>query len=363
MKIAVLGAGNSGCALAADYAWRGHEVTLVKTSHSLHDDNFRHLEENDGVMVLDEFGQEKVCRISRVTREIEEVRGKAVVLLCTQTGVHKEVLKKVIPYLEAGQILLINPGCFSTAYALGLGLNDRVIVAEAQSNFIDGRILSPGQFKVGFRNVRNPIGIYPADRRDEAARILDQMGTPFVYLRSVAEAALHNPNMIVHTVGAVMSIPRIEATGGDYCMYHEVFTPSVWTLLDALDTEKMNILTALGFERLSYAEACKFRNSLDEHRDGREVFFEYASMPERAKGPQSVDSRYITEDVPQGLVLMESLGSVLGIPVPVCTSLIELASAALKRDFRKEGRTLQRLGEENVRRILGKEGGFQVSEK
>ena len=151
-----------------------------------------------------------------------------------------------------------------------------------------------------------------------------------------------------------MSIPRIEATGGDYCMYHEVFTPSVWSLLEALDREKMDILEALGFERLAYADACKFRNSLEEQRDGREVFFEYAAMPERAKGPQSVKSRYITEDVSQGLVLMESLGEVLDIKVPVCRALIELASASLKTDFRKDGRTLKRLGEENVRRILGR---------
>ena len=205
---------------------------------------------------------------------------------------------------------------------------------------------------MGFRNVRNPIGVYPAGETERAAGILDRLGTPFAYLGSVAEAALHNPNMIVHTVGAIMSIPRIEATKGEYCMYHEVFTPSVWALLEALDGEKMNVLEALGFERLAYADACKFRNSLDEKRDAKEVFFDYASMPERAKGPQSVNSRYITEDVPQGLVLLESLGKVLDIPVPVCTSLIELASAALGRDFRKEGRTLERLGEENIRTIL-----------
>jgi len=352
MKIAVLGAGNSGCALAADYSWRGHEVTLVKTSHSLHDDNFDYLAANGGEMVMNEFGRKRVCRISRVTRNVSEVRGKDVVLLCTQTGFHQEVLKRVIPCLEPGTVLLINPGYLSTAYALGLGLKEGVLVAEAESNFIDGRIVSPGRFKAGFRNVRNPIGVYPANQTEKAAKVLNGLGTPFVYLGSVAEAALHNPNMIVHTVGAVMSIPRIEATGGDYCMYHEVFTPSVWTLLEALDREKMDILEALGFERLAYAQACKFRNSLDERREAREVFFEYAAMPERAKGPQSVDSRYITEDVPQGLVLMESLGGVLDIPVPVCTALIEIASASLKRDFRKEGRTLKRLGEENVRRIL-----------
>lgn len=359
MKIAILGAGNSGCALAADYAGRGHEVTLIKTSHSLHDDNFRHLTENGGVMVMNEFGRESVCQIGHVTRDISRVHGQEVVLLCTQTGFHRDVLKQVIPYLEAGQILLINPGYLSTAYALDMGLTEGVIVAEAESNFIDGRISESGHFKVGFRNVRNPIGIYPAAKTAEAAEKLDRLGTPFVYLRSVVEAALHNPNMVVHTVGAIMSIPRIEAADGDYCMYHEVFTPSVWTVLEALDEEKMNILETLGLERLAYVEACKFRNSLDEGRDGKEVFFAYASMPERAKGPQSVNSRYITEDVPQGLVLMESLGRVLGINVPVCTALIELASASLKTDFRKEGRTLQRLGEENVHRILeelGSEG-------
>lgn len=352
MKIAILGAGNSGCALAADYAVRGHEVTLIKTSHALHDDNFRYLKEHDGRMVLNEFGEEKVGFIAHLTREIEKVQGQDIVVLCTQTGYHRDVLKRVIPCLKPGQILLMVPGYLSTAYAIGLGIPEGVMIAEAESNFIDGRISKPGYFTAGFRNVRNPIGIYPAEKTAQAAEKLNKMGTPFVYLDSVAEAALHNPNMIVHTVGAIMSIPRIEVTNGDYCMYHEVFTPSVWNLLESLDQEKMNLLEHLSLNPVSYVEACKFRNSLDEERDGKEVFFDYASMPERAKGPKSVDSRYITEDVPEGLVLMESLGKVLGINVPICTALIEMASAALQRDFREKGRTIQKLGEENIEKIL-----------
>ena len=65
-----------------------------------------------------------------------------------------------------------------------------------------------------------------------------------------------------------------------------------------------------------------------------------------------VDSRYISEDVPQGLVMLEALSRHLGLETPVCTALIEIATAALGRDLRAEGRTLERLGEENIRKIF-----------
>ena len=352
MKIAVVGAGNSGCALAADYASRGHEVTLIKSSRSVHDDNFEFLCRNGGKMVLDEFGTEKTGIISRLSRQLEDVAGSDVVLLCTQTGYHRQLLTRLTPLLKAGQLLLIDPGYLATAFVLGSGAVPGLIIAEAESNFIDGRISGPGRFRVGFRNVRNPLGVYPRSAAVKAGEILAGLGTPFSYLNSVVEAALHNPNMIVHTVGAIMSIPRIEATAGDYCMYHEVFTPSVWNILEALDREKMAVLSSLGCEPLPYVEACKFRNSLDERRPGKEVFYEYASMPTRAKGPLTVDSRYISEDVPQGLVLLESLGQALDISTPVAAALIEIASAALGRDLRAEGRTLEALGSGWLEKIL-----------
>ena len=43
MNISVLGAGNGGCAVAADMSLKGHEVTLIKTSNSIHNENFKYL--------------------------------------------------------------------------------------------------------------------------------------------------------------------------------------------------------------------------------------------------------------------------------------------------------------------------------
>lgn len=355
MKIAMVGAGNAGCAVAADLTMKGHELTLIKTSHAMHDDNFNYLLENNGKMTLNEFGEMKTANIAKVTRDVSEIRGNEVVIIYIQTNFHEQLIQRLAPYFEDDQIVLINPGYLSTAYMLKHCSDKKLIIAEAESSFIDGRIMEPGLFRVGFRNVRNPIGIYPSSRREEAIAKLDQLQERFVYLNSVVEAALHNPNLIVHTVGSVMSIPRIEMAKDQFCMYHEAYTrknPATWAILEKLDAEKMDVLEKLGFDRLPYVEACKLRNSLDDNMDAKEVFLNYAEMPTRAKGPVKVDSRYISEDVPQGLVMLEALGKSLGVATPICTSLIEIAGAALGRSMRAEGRTPEKLGVENIQKIL-----------
>jgi|SRR5690554_53396 len=352
MKIAILGAGNGGCGVAADLSLRGHDVTLIKTSNAMHNENFNYLESEKGKVRLFEDGQMRQTKIDKVSRDLSDLSSADVVIIYIQSNYHEALIKKIIPNLNSGQVVVFNPGYLSTAYMLKHGCPDDITVVEAQSSFIDCRIAEPGLVRVGFRNVRNPVGVYPSNNLDYAKGLLGKLGFPLTYLSSVVEAALHNPNLIVHTVGAVMSIPRIEKTKGDYVMYHEVFTPSVWNILEKLDKEKMDVLEALDFERLSYVEACKFRNSMDDTRDAKEVFFWYASMPTRAKGPMSVDSRYITEDVPQGLVMLEALAIQLGIKTPICTSLIEMSSAALGYDMRQDGRTPDKLGIDNIKLIL-----------
>lgn len=364
MKVAVLGAGNGGCAVAADMAMRGLEVTLVKTSNAMHDDNFEFLKNNGGKMTLVDFGEngsmnpdelekvEKTGVIKSVTRDLSVISEAEVVIIYIQTNYHEQLIKRMSEYIVDGQVILINPGYFSTAFVLKYCKDKDITVVEAQSSFIDGRIMEPGRFKVGFRNVRNPLGVYPAKNVGLAKEKLDKLGFPFHYMDSVVAAALHNPNLIVHTIGSIMSIPMIDAMGDEFCMYHRAFTEHVWNVLEKLDSEKMDVLEKLGFERMPYVEACKFRNSLDDSLDAKQVFFNYAAMSTRAKGPVTVNSRYITEDVPQGLVMLESLGKSLNVPTPIATSLIEIASAALGCDLRADGRTPERLGKENIDLIL-----------
>jgi opine dehydrogenase len=57
-------------------------------------------------------------------------------------------------------------------------------------------------------------------------------------------------------------------------------------------------------------------------------------------GPDALQSRYITEDVPYALVLASSIGDEVGMDTPVIDALIAIASAVTKTDWRAKGRTL-----------------------
>jgi opine dehydrogenase len=68
--------------------------------------------------------------------------------------------------------------------------------------------------------------------------------------------------------------------------------------------------------------------------------------PYQATGtPKSLDHKFITEDVPTGLIPMSSLGAAAaGVKTPAIDALIEVVRNMTGKDFTAEARTLDRLG-------------------
>ena len=59
---------------------------------------------------------------------------------------------------------------------------------------------------------------------------------------------------------------------------------------------------------------------------------------------KTIDIRYVTEDVPTGLVPIYELGKAVGVPTPNIDAGITILSTVYGHDFRKEGRNLEDLG-------------------
>lgn len=351
MRILIIGTGNVATAMAADLTLKGNKIVMLKTTNKIGMDHYKTIKDK-GIIYIDE-GKENIAKIEDITNDYDvafEFKPE-VIIIAVQTNYHEEIVKNIAKYINPNHIVMFTPGYMSTAYILKYCKNNIPVVVEAESSVIDCRITKPGELKTLFKNVRNPIGVFPKEKAEETLKKLRNWEYNYILTESVIEAALNNPNLIVHTVGAIMSIPRIEYSKGEYWMYKEVFTPSIWNLVESLDNEKMQVLRKLKLNALPYVEACKIRNSNDLTIDAKKVFFDYANNSS-PKGPNTSDSRYITEDVPQGLVLLESLGCILDVNTPTCSALIEIAGNCLDRNFRKDGRTVKRLGKEYIDIIL-----------
>ena len=62
------------------------------------------------------------------------------------------------------------------------------------------------------------------------------------------------------------------------------------------------------------------------------------------KGPESLANRYVTEDIPFGLVAWASMGDAVGVETPIMDALIALGSVIIGKDCWQEGRNLSRMG-------------------
>ena len=346
MKVAVIGTGNVGVAIAADLSINGHDVTLVKSS-SRESEVFDRLLKNKNHVWLKEKGKYKEAYISRVSNILSDIEDAEVVIVTIQSIYHDELYRSICQYLRGDQTVLIICSYMSSFY-LAKYCQELPSIAEATGPYLEGRVElndKPGEvvFRVGCRLTNSPLSIFHEHRRAETMKKLKSLYVGLNDSLSVIESALLNPNLVIHTVGAIMSIPRIEYSDGNFCMYREAYSHKNMATLRVmfkLDKEKIEVLEALGGRGIDILDAGGFLK-------GMESFFEYSESEDRAISPTSIHSRYITEDVSQGLFLLESIAERIGLEVPVTTSLINIATVALDVDFRKFGRTVERLGVES----------------
>ena len=342
MRVSVLGTGNVGIAIAADLSIKGHDVTLIKTSDRP-SAAFDRLHANGNMVFLKENGRYTETKVSRLTDDLSHTKDADVVFVTIQSTYHEELYNRIAQYVRGSQVIVCICSYMSSFY-LSRMCQEVPMIAETTGPYLEGRVEledKPGEvvFRVGCRLTNSPLSMFHDNRKEECMDIISQLYDGFNPCYSVIESALLNPNMVLHTVGAIMSIPRIEYSDGQFCMYREAYThknKSTLNIMLKLDEEKKYVLKALGARPIDIMEAGGFLKGWDS-------FFEYSESDDRAISPTSVRSRYITEDVSQGLVLLESIAWRSGVQCHLTTALIDIASAALGEDFRKSGRNIYKL--------------------
>jgi len=340
--------------MAAVMSMRGHEVSIIKLTTAIHNENFEALQKKP--IRLSGIEGEGEFPLDRVTREPSEAIPDAeLVLIYYVSNYHEFVAKRISPYLHDKQGVVLNPG-YGGSLILeremrAVGKSKMPIFSEFETLPYSCRIVEPAQVNISSKNVRHPFATYPSSRAAEFVDRFQPVLGELVPRKNIFEVSLHNPNLLIHTTGIIMNAAQVEHPDKRFAMYRDAFSKSIWKLIGQLDTEKMDVLEKIGCPRTPYTDEFRLRTFKDTSVDFKEGFKHYAN--EAPGGPFSVDHRYVTEDVPMGLGLLHSLGKATGVATPICDSLIHIADAMLPhRSIWDELRTVEKLWDAGFAELL-----------
>jgi opine dehydrogenase len=362
-RVAILGAGNGGCAAAVDLVLRGYDVRLWGRSATTTDP----LKLRGGVDYDGTLGK-GYARIGLITNDAAEaVKGADAVLIMAPAQAHEGITTLIAPHLTPDQVFMATPGQTLTLLPSTLRRLGHAKPVTCVSSTLPYICRKPGPDRVTISRIsaRLRFAAFPGTQTQALAERLRPLFPAIFPVPTVLDTLFPYTNAIHHPPAFLCNIGRMESTGGDYCHYYDGITPSVGTLIDRLDDERRAIAAAYG---------CKV-DKLSEHffqmgyTDARgraggtayDVF--HNSEPNRwIKAPSSIDHRFFNEDIPYGLVAFSELARLAGVATPITDAVITLASAITGRAYRETGLNLEKMGIEGlsasaVRRLV--EAGYQ----
>ncbi|MGH7773371.1 MAG: NAD/NADP octopine/nopaline dehydrogenase family protein [Candidatus Binatia bacterium] len=346
-KIAILGAGNGGCAAAADLTLRGYEVRLYSRSQATLDP----ILQRSGIEIL-EAGRQSFAKPHRVTSNMAEAVADAdLIMIAAPSIAHEYFAKSLAPSLRDGQIVFLNPGHTGGSLHVAsvlrdCGLKAKIRICETVTLTYICRLVGPARVEIYRRTIHLRCAAFPGKFTSELVQEIGRIYPNIVPAENVLETGLSNINAIMHPAGMIGNAGWIEKTGGEFCFYSEGITPAIASLIGAVDRERLNIVKQLGLNPLSFVEIFHQAGlASDFARSSGSVYQAIKeSAPNRTiKSPASLNHRYLNEDVGYGLVSMAEIGRLAKVKTPVIDALITLASEVNQVDYRSEGLTLEKM--------------------
>ncbi len=342
MRVAILGSGNGGQSTAARLGYAGHSVRLY--------DRF-----SDVVGPLSSLGRVRASGAIEETGPIEmattdmgrAISGADLILVSVPGFAHRYIATELAAVLDGGETVVLHPGGFGGALEVGrtwsdIGVPSSVRLAETNTLAYACRVVEPGTVHVGGVKKVFSVAALGASKTPEVLELLAHAFPDVEAAGSVLETSFDNMNPVAHPVVAVLNAGSMD--GGLFDFYADGLTPSVVRAMEALDAERMEAGLALGVPVRSH-QAWLQRSYGIVGSDAMEVERKLASNIMRGISvPDGMRGRYVTEDVPLGLVPMTRMARLVGVRTPVIDAVITLAGAATGRDYRSEGRSLEDMG-------------------
>lgn len=343
MRVSILGAGAIAYGLAAYLAESGHDPMLWSPSG-------RRTEALASGELLKATGDIETTVPVRVARDCKDaITNEDVVVVALPAYGHRMVMDAAVPHLVDGMPVIISSHSSFGALYLSKLLAERKIrlpIIVWGTTLLSGRQLGPTEIHVASVRRKLDVATLPFSSQDDGHELCTALfGDRFVKRDGLLAIALSNLNPQNHLGIALLNLTRMEkaeqwSQGGNV-------TPAVGRLIEALDAERLAIAAHFGIAVRTVEE----HFSLSFHVPMGTVSGMNQEMDRQGRGgfgPTTIESRYILEDVPFGLLPTALLGKITGNPAILHESGVSILSAAYGRDLRAGNDILPALGIEEL---------------
>jgi opine dehydrogenase len=344
-KIAVLGGGNGAHTMAADLSLKGYDVAMCEAPEFK--EGIKRILERQAIDLIDAGGERHTIGINTVTTDFQEaLRGASYIMIAVPAFASASFFRRVIPFLEDGQTIIKWSANFSALQFGSLlkeqGIKKDITLAEAHTLPWGCRLVEPGTVQIMVWAVRLMLAALPAKCTEKVVKEVEPM-YPVVKGENVLATTLNNLNPIVHPVGTVMNAGWVDSAGKGFHLYRDGVTLSVSRGIKRVFEEVSQVAAAMGVTMLDYPAEDFWKKSTIMSTYFRAVS-DKEGMVNKISGPESVKSRYITEDLPYGLVPIKKLAQQYDISTPLIDAVIEFGSIINQTDYMREGISLEDLG-------------------
>lgn len=381
--VTIIGAGNGAHALAADSKLGGaEEVRLcgferytnrIKGILKSREIQLKGLEKNPN-----NFSRQGKTILDMVTYDMKEaVSGADHILVSIQSQGAIDIYEELAPLLEDGQTVSIFPDNYGSLILRNImrkkGLKTDVIIAGFGGLVYGARLTD-------FNNMNTHINVVDITYRENEIRVDTLPTTDFedylkikheipaldaselIHAKTVLDASLSNLNPIVHIPAVLMNVGTIENWGiipnlGSKDIYWDMYaygtSPAVADVQYQFLKELEKIANAFNVE-IGMIDREAFHSRMGPigeffYGEGfRQPFTEALDQTTWLPTPKgdrfTLESRYLTEDIPVGIGGALSFARIVGIETPLLDSLMYLGNIVTKTDNRKEGYNLEMMG-------------------
>ena len=345
MKIAVLGAGNGGQAIAGFLGLSGYDVSLYDIVES----KIAELQEKGGIQLegrIKGFG-----KIGCITTDIEEaIKGSEIIMVTTVANAHRAVAQSLAPFVEEGQVIILNPGrtCGALVFKQTLtecGCTKRYYLGEAQTLVYACRIVENGRVNViGIKDEVLLSGL-PASDTDYILEKINPIYPSFMKTDNVLRTSLENIGAMFHPCVLLFNAATIERN--EMFWFYRDMTAQVAEFIEKFDAERLAVGKAYGIDLLGVKDWIKFAykdtmgETLCERMRNNPAYHDI-------KSPSTIFTRQLTEDIPTGVLPIMQLGKAAGVETPLLESMVHICEALLNMDLHANGRSLKNLGLEGM---------------